>query len=95
MTESDLRRLRDRALDRALDHLEGDIWTQVDRRASAQRAHGIVLMWQAGAIAMALFGAVALGSAAAKATMAIRGELDAFSPETGLAPSSLLLGRKI
>lgn len=93
MTETDLQRLSERGPDRALDGLEADVWAQVDVRKSARRAHGVVLMWQAGTVALALLGAVALGSAAAK-TAAARSEFDAFSPTTGLAPSTLLMGRR-
>jgi hypothetical protein len=94
MPESDFRLLNERALDRRLDSLESDVWAGIEARAKQTRARNTVFLWQSGAVAIALISAVALGNVAAKASVRESGALDAFSPLTGLVPSTLLLGHR-
>ena len=51
--------------------------------------------WQAAVVALALLIGVATGNVAAQANVTDASQLDIFSPETGLAPSTLLLGGRI
>jgi hypothetical protein len=81
--------------ERSLDGLESEIWAKIDADAQSRRTAGLVLGCQAAAVAAVLAGGLAMGNLSPGPQANAHARLDVFSPETALAPSTLLLGPKI
>jgi hypothetical protein len=81
--------------DRSLDGLESEIWAKIDADAQSRRMAGLVLGYQAVAVAAVVAGGLAMGNLSPGQPAASFARLDVFSPESTLAPSTLLLGHKI
>jgi hypothetical protein len=81
--------------ERSLDGLESEIWAKIDADAQSRRTAGLVLGCQAAAVVAVLAGGLALENLSPGQPVNSYARLDVFSPETTLAPSTLLLGHKI
>ena len=92
MLEADIQKLVDRDLDRSLDTLEADVWRGIEANARMSRTIDVITAWQAVVVALALITGVATGNVVARANATDTSQLGTFSPNTGLAPSTLLLG---
>lgn len=91
MLENDLKALRTSIPVPALDGLEADIWHKVAADQESARLRRIVLIFQAGVVAMVVAGGAVLTGLAPRDANASPG-FDAFSLRNVPAPSTLLLG---
>lgn len=89
MTDLDdgLSRLAAQAVDRELAALEGDVWSRVSAREAAQRRAAAAGPF--GAVVAALALGLAAGGALPRSS-AQAADLDIFSSQAALAPSTLL-----
>ena len=79
--------------DHPLNQLEPAVWNRITKAEEARRVGLVLTSWRSAAIALALTGGVAAGSAGAASALAKPAELSAFSVKSSLAPSTLLSGR--
>ncbi|MGE3333594.1 MAG: hypothetical protein AB7I36_08120 [Rhodospirillaceae bacterium] len=91
MLEKDLEVLRESVAATPLHGLEAAVWQRVAADEQVTRMRHLVLGCQAGVVAIAVVGGIALGGYRLDGASAMPG-LDAFSLRTLPAPSTLLLG---
>lgn len=89
MIDKLLERLVERDRTGDLAHLERDVWHRDFQQRAARQTNRLLASWQAGIIAIAMFGSATIGIAAA-AHVRTTPHLLASGEE--LAPSSLLFG---
>jgi|GEM_PF-6463595 len=90
MKNDDFNLLADQPLDKALDYLESDVWAGVEAHRRAQQSSRLLMSYQAGAMAVVLFAAAAVGTTGVASPAAET--VTVQSPGGELAPSALLLG---
>ena len=92
--ERALQALKSASLDRGLDQLEPAVWARIEARREAREALPVFLPVRAAAVVAALAFGVAIGGVSVGEARAQRQEVSVFSMDSGLAPSTLLEGRR-
>ena len=90
MRNDDLNLLAGQPTDKSLDRLESDVWERVGAYKRTQQSSRLVMSYQAGAMAVVLFAAAAVGTTGGDAAFTETTTVQA--PGGDLAPSALLLG---
>ena len=90
MRNDDLNLLAGQPTDKSLDRLESDVWEHVEAYKRIQQSSRLVMSYQAGAMAVVLFAAAAVGTTGGDAAFTEPSTVQA--PGGDLAPSALLLG---
>jgi hypothetical protein len=94
MLEADIQRLNERASDHDLGGLEADVWAGIEAHNRMARTTRVIVAWQTVVVALMVFSSVVTGNLIASPTVDGAAEFGVFSPDSGLAPSTLLLGHQ-
>ena len=90
MKKDDLSLLTAQPSDKSLDRLESDVWERVEVYRRTQQSSRLIMSYQAGAMAVVLFAAAAVGTTTT--VPPVTGTVTVEYPGAELAPSALLLG---
>jgi hypothetical protein len=90
MKKDDFSLLTAQPSDKSLDRLESDVWERVEAYKRAQQSSRLIMSYQAGAVAVVLFAAAAVGTSGAPTVVTETATVQ--SPGAELTPSALLLG---
>jgi hypothetical protein len=90
MKKDDLSLLTAQPSDKSLDRLESDVWERVEACKRAHQSSRLIMSYQAGAVAVVLFAAAAVGTTGTLTVVTETATVQ--SPGAELTPSALLLG---